>query len=186
MRAQDLYRASCRVGGALGTTNHAFAGSGTVDRSRDVRAAGGEIIVSDDTILRAVKRVDVDTGAFPLRVIGVDDWAWRKGQTYGTILVDLERRGVVDLTSRSLCGISGGLARPTPWDRIHQPGSARFIRRWRSQRRAPGAADCRSLSPRPQSEHRGRAGVSAPSFVSIPTAAPGHQSSTLGRPCSQF
>jgi transposase len=53
--------------------------------------------VSDNTILRAVKRVDVDTGAFPLRVVGVDDWAWKKGQTYGTILVDLERRGVVDL-----------------------------------------------------------------------------------------
>jgi transposase len=53
--------------------------------------------VSDDTILRAVKRVDVDTGAVRLRVVGVDDWAWKKGQTCGTILVDLERKGVVDL-----------------------------------------------------------------------------------------
>jgi hypothetical protein len=53
--------------------------------------------VSDDTILRALKQVNLDTGAVPLRVIGVDDWAWKKGQTYGTILVDLERRRVVDL-----------------------------------------------------------------------------------------
>jgi transposase len=53
--------------------------------------------VSDDTILRAVKRVHLAPGAVPLRVIGVDDWAWKKGQTYGTILVDLERRRVVDL-----------------------------------------------------------------------------------------
>jgi transposase len=53
--------------------------------------------VSDDTILRAVKRVDVHTGGVSLRVVGVDDWAWKKGQTYGTILVDLERSGVVDL-----------------------------------------------------------------------------------------
>ena len=53
--------------------------------------------VSDDTILRAVKRVNVDTGGVSLRVVGVDDWAWKKGQTYGTILVDLERSGVVDL-----------------------------------------------------------------------------------------
>jgi hypothetical protein len=53
--------------------------------------------VSDDTILRTVKRVDVDPAAVPLRVVGVDDWAWKKGQTYGTILVDLERNGVVDL-----------------------------------------------------------------------------------------
>ena len=31
------------------------------------------------------------------RVLGVDDWALKKGQTYGTILVDLEARRVVDL-----------------------------------------------------------------------------------------
>jgi transposase len=30
-------------------------------------------------------------------VLGVDDWAWKKGQRYGTILVDLERRCPVDL-----------------------------------------------------------------------------------------
>jgi transposase len=29
--------------------------------------------------------------------LGVDDWAKRKGHTYGTILVDLERRRVVDI-----------------------------------------------------------------------------------------
>jgi transposase len=33
----------------------------------------------------------------PLRVVGIDDWAWRKGTRYGTILVDLERRRVIDL-----------------------------------------------------------------------------------------
>jgi len=53
--------------------------------------------VSDDTILREVKRMSLDTSAVPLRVIGVDDWAWKKGQTYGTILVDLERSKVIDL-----------------------------------------------------------------------------------------
>jgi transposase len=35
--------------------------------------------------------------AGPLRVIGIDDWAWRKNQRYGTIICDLERRRVVDL-----------------------------------------------------------------------------------------
>src|SRR5271157_4466203 len=29
--------------------------------------------------------------------LGSDDWAWRKGSTYGTIIVDLERREVIDL-----------------------------------------------------------------------------------------
>ena len=31
------------------------------------------------------------------RVIAVDDWAWRRGHRYGTILVDLERNQVIDL-----------------------------------------------------------------------------------------
>ena len=41
--------------------------------------------------------MNLDTSAVPLRVIGVDDWTWKKGQTYGTILVDLERSKVIDL-----------------------------------------------------------------------------------------
>jgi transposase len=32
-----------------------------------------------------------------VRVIGVDDWCWKKGQTYGTILVNLETRTPIDL-----------------------------------------------------------------------------------------
>ncbi len=38
-----------------------------------------------------------EPGTPALRVLGVDDWAWRKGQRYGTILVDLERHRVLDL-----------------------------------------------------------------------------------------
>ncbi|MGA2730874.1 MAG: ISL3 family transposase [Terracidiphilus sp.] len=57
------------------------------------------IAVSDDTILRRVKRRAraARHGEQRLRVVGVDDWAWKKGQSYGTILVDLERRTVADL-----------------------------------------------------------------------------------------
>ena len=53
--------------------------------------------VSADTLIRRVKRAAY-LPAFPqVRVLGVDDWAWCKRQTFGTILVDLERSQVVDL-----------------------------------------------------------------------------------------
>ena len=54
--------------------------------------------VSDDTILRHLKRGVADRNATtPVRVAGIDDWSWRKGRTYGAIVVDLERREVVDV-----------------------------------------------------------------------------------------
>jgi transposase len=31
------------------------------------------------------------------RVIGIDDWAWRRGQRYGTLIVDLERNRPIDM-----------------------------------------------------------------------------------------
>jgi transposase len=52
---------------------------------------------SSDTILRTLKEDEPDSDTRAVRVLGVDDWAWRKAQRYGTILVDLERRRPVDL-----------------------------------------------------------------------------------------
>jgi hypothetical protein len=54
--------------------------------------------VSDTTILRSVKKsVTAQTNRAVIRVVGVDEWAWRKGTTFGTVIVDLERRQVVEL-----------------------------------------------------------------------------------------
>jgi transposase len=36
-------------------------------------------------------------GDTKVRVLGVDDWAWRKRQSYGTMLMDLEQQRVIDL-----------------------------------------------------------------------------------------
>ena len=52
--------------------------------------------VSKDTLLRTVRRRSRAPSAAP-RVIGIDDWAWRKGHRYGTLICDLERREVIDL-----------------------------------------------------------------------------------------
>jgi transposase len=50
----------------------------------------------DDLLLALVRQLPQPDSPTP-RVLGVDDWAIRKGYTYGTILVDLERGRIVDL-----------------------------------------------------------------------------------------
>ena len=49
------------------------------------------IPVSKDTLLRTVRR-RASRPREPLRAVGIDDWAWRKGCQYGTVICDLERR----------------------------------------------------------------------------------------------
>lgn len=65
---------------------------------RPAQALAGRLLlpVSKDTFLRSVRAATEVTVAEP-RVIGIDDWAWRKGQRYGTLICDLERRQVIDL-----------------------------------------------------------------------------------------
>jgi transposase len=51
---------------------------------------------SPDSVLRLVRAIPLPACGAP-RILGVDDRAFRKGQSYGTILVDLEAHRVIDL-----------------------------------------------------------------------------------------
>src|SRR3712207_6637812 len=67
--------------------------------------------VSGDTLLRMI-RTGALAPSLPPRIIGVDDWAWRRGHRYGTIICDLERRRVVDLLpDRSAATLASWLKR---------------------------------------------------------------------------
>ena len=71
------------------------------------------IATSDDTVLRRVRQPPPELpSTLPVCNLGVDDWAWRKGQDYGTILVNLDLHRVVDLLPvRSAESLSEWLSR---------------------------------------------------------------------------
>ena len=52
--------------------------------------------VGVDTLLRTLRRRS-PPDQVPVQVIGIDEWAWRRRQRYGTLICDLERRQVIDL-----------------------------------------------------------------------------------------
>ena len=51
--------------------------------------------VGNDTLLRVVRRAELPADA--LKVVGIDDWAFRRNHRYGTVVCDLERRRIVRL-----------------------------------------------------------------------------------------
>jgi transposase len=55
-----------------------------------------QLPLSPDTVLRSLRQMPLPDRPTP-RVLGVDDFAFRKRHTYGTLLVDLERHQPVDV-----------------------------------------------------------------------------------------
>jgi hypothetical protein len=85
---------------------------------------------SADTVLRLVRALPLPLNETP-RAVGVDDWALKKGQTYGTLLVDLETRRVADLLPDRTA--------PTLAAWLQARGSVEVVARDRSSEYARGA-----------------------------------------------
>lgn len=87
---------------------HGFALGGDPG-SRHARASG--MPVSPRTLLRLVRAAPLPP-ANPVVALGIDDWSQRKGHVFGTILVDLEARRIIDLLpDRTADSVAGWLAR---------------------------------------------------------------------------
>jgi transposase len=68
------------------------------------------LATSPATLLRLVQAASAPAPVAP-RILGVDEWAWRRGQRYGTILVNLEDHQVLDLLpDRSADSVAAWLA----------------------------------------------------------------------------
>ena len=84
-------RYSLGVYSALRHVGLAVGGRAGVRRTRALGLPG-----SDRTMVRLVHGAPFPLLEVP-RVIGLDEWAWRRGRRFGTILCDLERHHVLDL-----------------------------------------------------------------------------------------
>lgn len=89
---------------ALGVTTNG------VDAARIASSLG--MPTTAKTIIRRVLQLPLPSEGKVVKV-GIDEWAWKKGRRYGTILVDLEKRRVVQLLAERSVETS------TAWLRTH-------------------------------------------------------------------
>ncbi len=93
--APDLIQAHARRTSRLDVLTHAIA-LALGGRPGERLAERLSMPVSADTLLRLLRRRATPTPS-DVRVVGIDDFAWLKGQRYGTVICDLERRCTIDL-----------------------------------------------------------------------------------------
>lgn len=86
-RTQRFTSATTALGMALGGE----AGQRTANKLH--------LAASPDTLLRMIRQVSLAMEGKSLRVVGLDDWAFKRSTSYGTLIVDLEQHRPVELLS---------------------------------------------------------------------------------------
>ncbi len=110
MLAAPFAHRTARLAGIVRLFGHSVGGQ----PSERLMARLG-VPVSDSTILRSVKEcAGVQPNRGVVRVAGIDEWAWRKGMTFGTVIVDLERREVVELLADRSAGTAADWFKKLP------------------------------------------------------------------------
>jgi predicted transcriptional regulator len=113
-RTVRLQKALCQLGLTVGGQAGAEVGS--------KQGMSG----SRDTILRLIRTVE-PPATVPPKKVGVDDWAWKRGHRYGTLLCDLERAQVIDLLpDRSEESVTAWFAAHPSIELISRDGSSTY------------------------------------------------------------
>jgi hypothetical protein len=85
-------RRTCRLSRTLDRITLALGGSAGARLAQQLG-----ILADGSTLLRGLRQRTISPLSRSPRVVGINDWAWRKGQKYGTIFCDLEQGKVIDL-----------------------------------------------------------------------------------------
>ena len=113
-RTKRLQEALCRLGLAAGGQAGAEIGS--------EQGLNG----SRDTILRLVRRHQLPDPPTS-RIVGIDDWAWKRRQRYGTLICDLESHQPLDLLAdRSVETVSAWFQAHPHVEIVSRDGSSEY------------------------------------------------------------
>jgi transposase len=118
--AQRTQRFTCATRG-LGMALGGEAGQRTASKLH--------LPTSADTLLRMIRQVQIVADGKSFRVIGIDDWAFKRSTSYGTLIVDLEQHRPIELLSdRTAATVAAWLKQHPEIQIVTRDRSTEYIR----------------------------------------------------------